>query len=360
LTASLASTTVAGQNQGISERKTMKHIIATAGAILFIAGIARAKELDALKATYDKEMEAIILSHGMQIARLGRQYAKSLDTLLATVKETGDLDKTTAVLEEIARFEKDRAMPETRSALPDIQNLQSGFARQATARKVDKAKSIISLISKYDHALEQLQKSLVSSDKLDEARTVQEERGSIRAGESYTTAMAVIRSLSSPKPDDPTEEPFDWKRDKKSLSYSYATRLSTEHTKGASSYADSARKKLLDGVVGTRWGSHAVGWAYSTPPAILFRFRKPVRPKILRLHIFGGEFGGGVSVPREIRLYTGSKLKKGDLIAKETDVPNRTGWVELPIQMPGPSISFVLELDRGDVSWVLIDEIEFR
>ena len=49
------------------------------------------------------------------------------------------------------------------------------------------------LTSKYDKALTRLQKSLVSSDKLDDARAVQEERHRVKKIEVYLSAIAIIK-----------------------------------------------------------------------------------------------------------------------------------------------------------------------
>ena len=172
----------------------MKRLIAVAGIVLISAGLASAADLAAYKATYEKQMEGIILTHGMKMTELGQQYSTALDVLLAKVKKDGDLDKTTAVLEELARFRDDKGMPRQPSHLLDIQNLQAVFARQASAHETDKAQNVISLAVKYDQALERLQRSLVSASKLDDAKAVQEERNRVEQEEPVKSAHALIRS----------------------------------------------------------------------------------------------------------------------------------------------------------------------
>ena len=175
----------------------MKRLIAIAGIILISAALASAKDLKTYKATYEKEMGILILSHGMKMAELGQQYTKALDVLLNKLKKAGDLDKTTAVMDEIARFRNEKGIPKKPSALLDIQNLQSSFAKQASSHESDKAKKIISLASKYDLALGRLQKSLVSSNKLDEAKAVQEERTGVKEREPYTSASRYVTELAA-------------------------------------------------------------------------------------------------------------------------------------------------------------------
>jgi hypothetical protein len=174
----------------------MKRIIAITSALLVITGIAFAKDIKTYKAIYEKELETIILSHGMRMTHIGQQYSKSLEALLAKVKKAGDLDKTTVVMGEITRFQNEKGIPKEPSALLDLQNLQSSFIQQTSAHEVDKAKKIISLTSRYDQALERLQKSLVSSSKIDGARTVQTERGMAKESETYKRSLAAIK-LSS-------------------------------------------------------------------------------------------------------------------------------------------------------------------
>ena len=178
----------------------MKRIIATVSTMLIIAGIASAKDLATYKAVYEKSMEEIILSHGMRMADVGQQYTKSHDTLLAKVKKAGDLDKTTAVMNEIERFRKEKTMPDKSPALLDIQNLQSSFTKQASTHEAIKAKNIISLTLKYDKALERLQKSLVSSSKLDDAKAIQEERKGVKESKPYTSASKYVTELAAKTP----------------------------------------------------------------------------------------------------------------------------------------------------------------
>ena len=179
------------------KRRDMKRLIAIAGIILISAALASAKDLKTYKATYEKEMGILILSHGMKMAELGQQYTKALDVLLNKVKKAGDLDKTTAVMEEIARFRNEKEMPKKPSALLNIQNWQSSFAKQASSHESDKARKIISLTSKYDLALGRLQKSLVSSSMLDEAKAVQEERKGVKEREPYTSASRYVTELAA-------------------------------------------------------------------------------------------------------------------------------------------------------------------
>ena len=180
----------------------MNKLTAIAGVVLVSAGIASAKGLTTYRTTYEKQMEEIILLHGMKMSDLGQQYIKALDVLLAKVKTAGDLDKTTAVMNEIEQFRKEKAMPDKAPALLDIHNLQSSYTKQASTHETDKAKKIISLTRRYDQALERLQKSLVSSGKLDDARAVQEERQRVQNSEIVSAAKnSIVNNIRTQKQD---------------------------------------------------------------------------------------------------------------------------------------------------------------
>ncbi len=168
--------------------------------MLIIAGIASAEDLKTFKATFDKEMEVIILTHGMRMTELAQQYTVSLDAVLANVKKAGDLDKTTAVMNEIERFRKEQAMPVSPSALPDIQHLQAAYNKKAIMHETEEARSIVLLAARYDKALEGLQRRLVVSDKLDQARAVQNERKQVKTSAHYLTAKEMVASTSKPTP----------------------------------------------------------------------------------------------------------------------------------------------------------------
>jgi hypothetical protein len=332
----------------------MKRIIVTVSAMLIISGIASAQDLKTYRATYDKEMGSISLSHGMRMTDLGVHYTKSLDSLLARVKKAGDLERTTAVMDELTRFRNERGIPKKPSVVLDIQNLQSLFAQQAYTHEANKAKAIISLTSKYDSALDRLQKSLVSSSKLDDARAVQKERESVKNNESYISAKAIIVSSNSTKPVAQPRTRFDWGKNKKGLSYSYVKQTySDKH-----GYGDTKCQKLLDDIVKIKWGSHAVAWLHMSPSDIVFSFRMPVKPRSIRIHAFGKDAGGGISITRSIKVYTGTN--RGNLIGQTTNLPNVTGWIEIPIEVPTASRSFLIELEEGDLEWVMIDEVEFN
>jgi hypothetical protein len=178
-------------------RQRMKRIIATVGAMLIISGIASANDLKTYKATYEKEIDSIVLAHGMEMSQLGQSYTKALHSLLMIVKKAGHLDRSTATMDEIRRFSDERAMPSKASSFRDIQNLQTLYVKQASVLHATKAQKIISLTSKYDQALERLQKNLVSSDRFDDARAVQAESRTVKESDMTRSAKAFINECAN-------------------------------------------------------------------------------------------------------------------------------------------------------------------
>ncbi len=183
----------------------MNKLIVILGVALIAAGPAPAKDLATYKATYERKLAEITLSHGVMMSGVNRQYEKALAGLLAKVKKAGDLDETKAVMNEIERFGNQKAMPSHPSALRDIQNLQSHYTRLKDPHEGNKAKSIITLTTQYDHALERLQRGLVSSGKLDEATAVQKERGRVQEKAAYKSAKTFLsKAAGQSKPTRPT------------------------------------------------------------------------------------------------------------------------------------------------------------
>ncbi len=179
----------------------MKRLIAIAGLVLVSARLGTAADLETYKGTYEKTLLEIILTNGEEAKKLKQGYSKSLDVLLAKVKKSGDLQKTMAVMKEIERVEKGQPLPEKPSGVPEIQTFQSAYAEQAAALDLKKARQVLALTAKYDQALERLQRSLVSSDKLTDAQRVQDERQRVQASELVSNSKSAIAAYKPPKED---------------------------------------------------------------------------------------------------------------------------------------------------------------
>ena len=165
-----------------------------------------ATTLDSYIAAYEKEVEGILLVYEADKTTLDARYAEALEALLSEVKGAGDLDATTAVLAESGRFDREGKMPDTPAASPRVGKLQSFYAEKASSSEEDKARKILSLATTYDRALERLQRSLVSSDKLDEARLVKDERRKV-AESAEVAAARAFEAKHTPTPTPPAPRP---------------------------------------------------------------------------------------------------------------------------------------------------------
>ncbi len=170
----------------------MKHMASIALVILISTAFASAGDLATYKATYTKQLQRITFEHGRQTRELGDQYLRSLDRLLAKAKAAGDLNETTAVMDELARFPEEKAMPVDSSSMPAMRDIQAAYIKQKTKHTHSKARQITKLTSQYDSALAQLQKSLVSSGKLDDAKAIQEERQRCLEAPFYANAKGML------------------------------------------------------------------------------------------------------------------------------------------------------------------------
>ncbi len=141
------------------------------------------------------------------------------------------------------------------------------------------------------------------------------------------------------------------------IRYSYR---SLEFCRGIYDYSDTNCVKLLDGHIAEQHSPHMVAWQNIKPPPIRFEFDPPMRPRVVRIHVLGGNPSLGYTVPKTIEVRRSVGRGIGDLIARVTNLPDRTDWVEIPLSLTELVSSLWIILDRSGTSLVGIDEIEFR
>ncbi len=107
----------------------------------------------------------------------------------------GDLEKTKAVIAELERFQKEKKI-EPVSELPEFKKLQSISSKQLSDLELDKANRIITLSTQYETALEQLQKELTRTGKIDEATAIQDERNNVKNSDYLKAANRVMASAT--------------------------------------------------------------------------------------------------------------------------------------------------------------------
>ena len=161
-------------------------------AVTLSVGQELGSDASILKDNYKKGIESIRQDQGKKVEERRRWYIVSVEELLTRVKKTGDLDKTTAVMAEIERFRKNNAMPDNAAEMPDIRKLQVTYSKQLAQLEGDTANRIVVLTGQYDKDLESLEKRLVASDKIDQAKSVRSERNEVQQSEVVILARNAL------------------------------------------------------------------------------------------------------------------------------------------------------------------------
>ncbi len=138
----------------------------------------RAADLKTYQETYSKNSEQVLQSFQPKFEGLQQQYQKSLEALKAQAQSLGDLKKTKAAVTEIERFQQVKSLPATpdENEMPEIKALQSAYTKQFVVWEMEMTGQLSTLTTRYEQALDRLQKELVKAGKLDEATAVQQER----------------------------------------------------------------------------------------------------------------------------------------------------------------------------------------
>ncbi len=138
----------------------------------------RAADLKTYQETYSKNSEQVLQSFQPKFEGLQQQYQKSLEALKAQAQSLGDLKKTKAAVTEIERFQQVKSLPATpdENEMPEIKALQSAYTKQFVVWEMEMTGQLSTLTTRYEQALDRLQKELVKAGKLDEATAVQKER----------------------------------------------------------------------------------------------------------------------------------------------------------------------------------------
>ena len=134
-----------------------------------------AKDLITYKATYEKQLQKLEVIHKGKVDKLNKSYAEMLQKLLLKVQRSGDFKNAIAVKNEQERFVKANVIIDS---FPDNSKLSKAvlpYLKRYLKLKSFHAKSFASLAQKYKKILLELQRKLVISGKLDEAKSIQKE-----------------------------------------------------------------------------------------------------------------------------------------------------------------------------------------
>ena len=171
----------------------MKHIIATVAALFILSGLAAASDLATLKGIYENEVGTIVLRYDrLGMTKVSKQYSKALYALLDKVKQTGDREKTDAVIQEITRFKLEKTLPRGTLAIQELQKLQGAVMQEIAFLEKERDQEITDRKSKYDKALEKLQIELLKTSKIASVRAVKAERDALNANVTQVIANKLL------------------------------------------------------------------------------------------------------------------------------------------------------------------------
>ena len=159
-----------------------------------------AADLKTFKDVYEKESGQILQSFQPKFDGLQQQYQRSLEAFRTTAQNQGDLTKTKAAVTEIERFLKAKSMPTEadENTTPEIKAFQSAYVRQFAVWEQDMTTQLSTLTTKYEQALDRLQKELVKAGKLDDATAVQQERDKAQTAiTGYADQLAKHKEASA-------------------------------------------------------------------------------------------------------------------------------------------------------------------
>jgi hypothetical protein len=153
---------------------------------------------------FDDELAAIASDLEAKVTQLDEGYARALRALLKKIRDAGDLDGTTAVMAEVARLKKEGGVPEVKSGIGEVADLQEVYTKELGKLKTAKDEQIVALAKQYDTALDKMERQLVSANELESALKVREERR--RVGDN-PEVLAARKRLKSGGQEDRTPSP---------------------------------------------------------------------------------------------------------------------------------------------------------
>ena len=162
--------------------------------------IADAK-LDGYKASLERQLVEIEDATSESVERANETYHKMLSKVKHKVQQQGDLDKTTAIIAEIERFEADGTEVQERSKISGLAKVQRAFSAELEKVERSRIAQRRTLLKKYNIALEKLQKRRVQEGNIEAATLVKEERQQVdtelKLTQSTLSARAPYKRLMS-------------------------------------------------------------------------------------------------------------------------------------------------------------------
>ena len=161
---------------------------------------AQVTNLQSFKDAYEISCRVVAAETRDAESALLNGYTNSLQSLRRKAQQAGDLDALKAIVNELARFEKEGALPDAPPDVAVLRTLVDGYRSRIRLQEEQKASRILALTRDYDKALARLQLKLTQDGLIDEATAVQDERKRLaEKGKPQLrniAAMARIRASS--------------------------------------------------------------------------------------------------------------------------------------------------------------------
>ncbi len=167
-------------------------------AVMAVCGLAQ--DLRTMKSIYEKSAEDIRNGFQPKFDGLQQQYQKSLEAFKTVAVSQGDLVRTKAAIAELERFRKTKCLPAepNENEVPEIKGFQSAYVSQYSKLEIDMTAQQGQLTTKYEQALERLQKERVKALKLDEAEEIRQEREKAQAViKGFAETLGMLKGSSA-------------------------------------------------------------------------------------------------------------------------------------------------------------------
>jgi len=144
---------------------------------------------DTLEAQHEGAIADIAAAHQLAVTIALSQYGKDIHEIMKVMKKRGDLDGYLAARKERSRFETEQTVPETPTDdLPEIAQAQQRYQHSLDKAERERKNKTEKLLECYLKHLNQLVKTLMNEDKIEEA---------IRVKPEIKKAESILRDLRS-------------------------------------------------------------------------------------------------------------------------------------------------------------------
>ena len=156
-------------------------VLVLAGLIGSGVGAAEENPLEAARAVYGRRREALQSARDEMVGKALAVYRRELGTLLANVRPQGNLDYVLAIENETKRLDAGGGAPLEPAAKEFAHLRRIQWAARQTEDKADKdlAEQAAKLRAAYTADLERLERTLVASNRIDEAKAAREEKAAV-------------------------------------------------------------------------------------------------------------------------------------------------------------------------------------